>query len=63
VCRKGYGWTVGLVYDSMELSRVTTAMPEVARVLQIVDIMAQDLIGLIQYSYYQGIPSFLEAHL
>jgi hypothetical protein len=63
VCRKDYGWTVGLVYDSMELSRVTTAMPGVARVLQIVDIMAQDLIGLIEYSYHQGIPSFLEAHL
>jgi hypothetical protein len=25
--------------------------------------MAQDLIGLIEYSYHQGIPSFLEAHL
>jgi hypothetical protein len=27
------------------------------------DILAQDLIGLIEYSYHQGIPSFLEAHL
>jgi hypothetical protein len=25
------------------------------------DILAQDLIGLIEYSYHQGIPSFLEA--
>jgi hypothetical protein len=27
------------------------------------DILAQDLIGLIEYSYHQGIPSFLKAHL
>jgi hypothetical protein len=27
------------------------------------DILAQGLIGLIGYSYQQGIPSFLEAHL
>jgi hypothetical protein len=27
------------------------------------DILTQDLIGLIEYSYYQGIPSFLKAHL
>jgi hypothetical protein len=27
------------------------------------DILAQGLIGLIEYSYHQGIPSFLEAHL
>jgi hypothetical protein len=27
------------------------------------DLLAQDLIGLIEYSYHQGIPSFLEAHL
>jgi hypothetical protein len=27
------------------------------------DILTQDLIGLIEYSYHQGIPSFLEAHL
>jgi hypothetical protein len=27
------------------------------------DILAQDLIGLIEYSYHQGIPSFLEVHL
>jgi hypothetical protein len=27
------------------------------------DILAQGLIGLIEYSYHQDIPSFLEAHL
>jgi hypothetical protein len=27
------------------------------------DILAQGLIGLIEYSYHKGIPSFLEAHL
>jgi hypothetical protein len=27
------------------------------------DILTQGLIGLIKYSYYQGIPSFLKAHL
>jgi hypothetical protein len=27
------------------------------------DILTQDLIGLIEYSYHQGIPSFLEAHV
>jgi hypothetical protein len=27
------------------------------------DILAQGLIGLIEYSYHQGMPSFLEAHL
>jgi hypothetical protein len=27
------------------------------------DILAQGLIGLIEYSYHQGISSFLEAHL
>jgi hypothetical protein len=27
------------------------------------DIMAQGLIGLIEYSYHQGIPSFSEVHL
>jgi hypothetical protein len=27
------------------------------------DILAQGLIGLIEYSYHQCIPSFLEAHL
>jgi hypothetical protein len=27
------------------------------------DILAQGLIGLIEYSYHQGITSFLEAHL
>jgi hypothetical protein len=27
------------------------------------DILAQGLMGLIEYSYHQGIPSFPEAHL
>jgi hypothetical protein len=27
------------------------------------DILAQGLIGLIEYSYHQGIPSFLKVHL
>jgi hypothetical protein len=27
------------------------------------DILTQDLIGLIEYSYHQDIPSFLEVHL
>jgi hypothetical protein len=27
------------------------------------DILTQGLIGLIEYSYHQGISSFLEAHL
>jgi hypothetical protein len=27
------------------------------------DILTQGLIGLIEYSYHQGIPSFPEAHL
>jgi hypothetical protein len=27
------------------------------------DILTQGLIGLIKYSYHQGIPFFLEAHL
>jgi hypothetical protein len=27
------------------------------------DILTQDLIGLIEYSYHQGIPSFLETQL
>jgi hypothetical protein len=27
------------------------------------DILAQGLIGLIEYSYHQGIPSFSKAHL
>jgi hypothetical protein len=27
------------------------------------DTLTQGLIGLIEYSYHQGIPSFLEAHL
>jgi hypothetical protein len=27
------------------------------------DILTQSLIGLIEYSYYQGMPSFLKAHL
>jgi hypothetical protein len=27
------------------------------------DILAQDLIGLIEYTYHQGIPSFLKAHV
>jgi hypothetical protein len=27
------------------------------------DILTQGLIGLIEYSYHQGIPSFLEAQL
>jgi hypothetical protein len=33
VCRKDYGWSVGLVYDLRELPGVTTARPEVAGVL------------------------------
>jgi hypothetical protein len=27
------------------------------------DIITQALVGLIEYSYHQGIPSFLEAHM
>jgi hypothetical protein len=33
VCRKDYGWSVGLVYDPKRLPGVTTARPEVAGVL------------------------------
>jgi hypothetical protein len=36
VCRKDYGWSVGLVYDPSELPGVTTARPGVAGVLQMV---------------------------
>jgi hypothetical protein len=35
VYRKDYAWSVGLVYDPRELSGVTTARPEVARVLHL----------------------------
>jgi hypothetical protein len=35
VCRKDYGWSVGLVYDPRGLPEVTTARPGVAGVLQI----------------------------
>jgi hypothetical protein len=31
--------------------------------VHICDILTQGLIGLIEYSYHQGIPSFSEAHL
>jgi hypothetical protein len=31
--------------------------------IQVCDILAQGLIGLIEYSYHQRIPYFLEAHL
>jgi hypothetical protein len=34
--RKEYGWSVGLVYDPRELSRVATTRPGVAGVLQMV---------------------------
>jgi hypothetical protein len=34
VCRKDYGWSVGLVYDPKGLTGVTTARPGVAGVLQ-----------------------------
>jgi hypothetical protein len=50
---------VGLVYDPRELPGVTTAGPRVLGG----DILTQGLIGLIEYSYHQGIPFFLEAHL
>jgi hypothetical protein len=33
VCRKDYGWSVGLVYDPRGLPGVTTARPGVAGVL------------------------------
>jgi hypothetical protein len=33
VCRKEYGWSVGLVYDPRRLPGVTTARPRVAGVL------------------------------
>jgi hypothetical protein len=36
VCRKDYGWYVGLVYDHRGLSGVTTARPGVVGVLQMV---------------------------
>jgi hypothetical protein len=36
VCKKDYGWSVGLVYDPRELSGVTTAKPGVVGVLQMV---------------------------
>jgi hypothetical protein len=35
VCRKDYGWSVGLVYDPKELPGVTTARPRVAGVLHL----------------------------
>jgi hypothetical protein len=34
VCRKDYGWSVGLVYDPKRLPGVKTARPGVAGVLQ-----------------------------
>jgi hypothetical protein len=34
VCRKDYGWSVGLVYDPKGLPGVTTVRPGVAGVLQ-----------------------------
>jgi hypothetical protein len=43
---------LGLIDDDVSLLRVVDC-----------DILTQDLIGLIEYSYHQGIPSFLEAHL
>jgi hypothetical protein len=36
VCRKDYGWSVGLVYDPKGLPGVTTARPRVDGVLQMV---------------------------
>jgi hypothetical protein len=36
VCRKDYGWSVGLVYDPRGLPGVMTARPGVAGVLQMV---------------------------
>jgi hypothetical protein len=36
VCRKDYGWSVGLVYDPKGLPGVTTARPGVAEMLQMV---------------------------
>jgi hypothetical protein len=33
VCRKDYGWSVGLVYDPRGLTGVMTARPKVAGVL------------------------------
>jgi hypothetical protein len=36
VCRKDYGWSVGLVYDPRGLPGVTTARPGVVGVLQMV---------------------------
>jgi hypothetical protein len=43
---------LGLIDEDLSLLRVVDC-----------DILTQDLIGLIQYSYHQGIPSFLKAHL
>jgi hypothetical protein len=34
VCKKEYGWSVGLVYDPRGLPGVTTARPGVGEVLQ-----------------------------
>jgi hypothetical protein len=34
VCKKDYGWSVGLVYDPRGLPGVTTVRPGVAGVLQ-----------------------------
>jgi hypothetical protein len=36
ICRKDYGWSVGLVYDPRGLPGVTTVRPGVAGVLQMV---------------------------
>jgi hypothetical protein len=36
ICKKDYGWSMGLVYDPKGLPGVTTARPGVAGVLQMV---------------------------
>jgi hypothetical protein len=44
--------SLGLTDEDVSLLRVVDC-----------DILTQDLIGLIEYSYHQGIPSFPEGHL
>jgi hypothetical protein len=50
VCRKDYGWSMGLVYDPRGLSGVTTARPRVAGVLQRSDGEGDRAVGVVAAS-------------
>jgi hypothetical protein len=62
VCISQY-WTYGRGQEGTFLARGSLTRTSVSYGVVDCDILTQGIIGLIEYSYHQGIPSFLEAQL